>query len=51
MQFSALVERIGGEGADAWDTHYAAAAARDRGEDVIVLSIGDPPIDTPPRCG
>jgi aspartate/methionine/tyrosine aminotransferase len=47
MRFSALVDRISGEGADAWETHYAAAAALDRGEDVIVLSIGDPPIDTP----
>ena len=47
MQFSALVDRIRGDGADAWDTHHAASAARDRGEDVIVLSIGDPPIDTP----
>jgi arginine:pyruvate transaminase len=47
MQFSGLVERIRGDGADAWDTHYAASAAHDRGEDVIVLSIGDPPIDTP----
>lgn len=48
MRLSALVDRISGEGADAWDTHYAAAAALERGEDVIVLSIGDPPIDTPP---
>src|SRR5450755_1969394 len=47
MQFSALVGRIRGDGADAWITHYEAAAARERGEDVIVLSIGDPSIDTP----
>jgi aspartate/methionine/tyrosine aminotransferase len=47
MRLSALVDRISGEGADAWDTHYAAVAALDHGEDVIVLSIGDPPIDTP----
>jgi aspartate/methionine/tyrosine aminotransferase len=47
MQFSALVERIRGDGADAWITHYEAAAAHARGEDVIVLSIGDPSIDTP----
>jgi aspartate/methionine/tyrosine aminotransferase len=48
MKFSPLVERIGGEGADAWLTHYEAAAARDRGEDVIILSVGDPDLDTPP---
>jgi aspartate/methionine/tyrosine aminotransferase len=48
MRFSALVERISGEGADAWVTHYDAAAARERGEDVIVLSVGDPDLETPP---
>jgi arginine:pyruvate transaminase len=48
MRFSALVDRISGDGADAWVTHYEAAAARSRGEDVIVLSIGDPDLDSPP---
>ncbi len=48
MKFSPLVERIGGEGADAWLIHYEARAALERGEDVIVLSIGDPELDTPP---
>jgi arginine:pyruvate transaminase len=47
MRFSPLVERIAGDGADAWLTHYEAAAAHERGEDVIVLSIGDPPLETP----
>ena len=47
MKFSSLVERIRGEGSDAWKTHYEAAAARERGEDVIILSIGDPDIDAP----
>jgi aspartate/methionine/tyrosine aminotransferase len=47
MRFSPLVERIGGEGSDAWRTHSEAAAARDRGEDVIILSIGDPDINAP----
>jgi arginine:pyruvate transaminase len=47
VKFSSLTERIGGTGADAWLTHYQAAAARARGEDVIVLSVGDPDIDTP----
>ena len=47
MQFSPLVKRISGEGADAWRTHSEAAAARDRGEDVIILSIGDPDINAP----
>jgi octopine/nopaline transport system ATP-binding protein len=47
MRFSALVERIRGDGADAWITHHEASAARARGEDVILLSVGDPPIETP----
>lgn len=47
MKFSPLVQRISGEGADAWLTHYEASAARDRGEDVIILSVGDPDLDTP----
>ena len=47
MKFSPLVDRIRGEGSDAWRTHYEAAAARERGEDVIILSIGDPDINAP----
>jgi aspartate/methionine/tyrosine aminotransferase len=48
MKFSPLVDRIRGDGSDAWVTHYEAAAARSRGEDVIVLSIGDPDLPPPP---
>ncbi len=47
MRFSALVERIAGEGADAWVTHYEARRAHERGENVILLSVGDPDFDTP----
>jgi arginine:pyruvate transaminase len=47
MKYSNLVKRVTGDGADAWEIHYAAKAARDRGEDVIILSVGDPDIDTP----
>jgi octopine/nopaline transport system ATP-binding protein len=47
VRFSALTQRIAGDGADAWLTHYEAVAARGRGEDVIVLSVGDPDLDTP----
>src|SRR5579862_9393619 len=47
VKFSALVQRISGDGADAWLTHYEAVAARERGEDVIILSVGDPDLDTP----
>jgi len=47
MRYSALVERIAGEGADAWRTHHEARLARERGEDVILLSVGDPELDSP----
>jgi aspartate/methionine/tyrosine aminotransferase len=47
MRFSPLVARISGDGADAWVTHYQAAAARARGEDVILLSVGDPDLEPP----
>jgi arginine:pyruvate transaminase len=47
MQYSSLVKRITGDGADAWRVHYAARAAQERGEDVILLSVGDPDLDTP----
>src|ERR1700692_1963864 len=47
MQYSPLVKRIAGDGADAWVVHYAARTAQERGEDVIVLSVGDPDLDTP----
>lgn len=47
MKYSSLVERISGDGADAWDIHALARAARDLGEDVILLSVGDPDLDTP----
>jgi arginine:pyruvate transaminase len=47
MQYSPLVKRIAGEGADAWLIHYQARLAVERGEDVILLSVGDPDLETP----
>ncbi|WP_018153125.1 pyridoxal phosphate-dependent aminotransferase [Leeia oryzae] len=47
MQFSNLVDRIAGERVDAWKIHSAALEAADRGEDVIILSVGDPDFATP----
>lgn len=44
---SSLTDRITGDGAAAWDTHVLATEAQARGEDVIVLSIGDPDFSTP----
>jgi aspartate/methionine/tyrosine aminotransferase len=47
MKYSNLVDRIAGDGADAWQIHYEARSAQDRGEDVIILSVGDPDLDAP----
>lgn len=47
MRYSPLVKRIAGDGADAWLIHYEARTAQERGEDVILLSVGDPDLDTP----
>lgn len=47
MNYSPLVKRIAGEGAEAWTIHTEALKAQARGEDIILLSIGDPDFDTP----
>jgi arginine:pyruvate transaminase len=47
MHYSNLVTRIAGEAVDAWHIHFEAQAAQARGEDVIVLSVGDPDFATP----
>jgi arginine:pyruvate transaminase len=45
--FSSLAGRISGRSVSAWDIHYEAMAAARRGEDVIVLCVGDPDFPTP----
>jgi arginine:pyruvate transaminase len=45
--FSPLVGRIAHDGSDPWALHWRARAAQAAGEDVIVLSVGDPDLDTP----
>lgn len=47
IKYSALTERVRGDAADAWDLHYSAKRAKERGEDVIILSVGDPDFATP----
>jgi arginine:pyruvate transaminase len=47
MRFSPFVERITGQGVAAWDIHHAAFDAQRNGEDVIILSVGDPDFPTP----
>jgi arginine:pyruvate transaminase len=47
MRFSEITRRIAGEGSDAWLVHDRAVVRQSRGEDIILLSIGDPDFDTP----
>ncbi|MBD9443161.1 pyridoxal phosphate-dependent aminotransferase [Pseudomonas sp. PDM04] len=47
MRYSALTQRIAGDGAAAWRIHDRALALREQGVDVLLLSIGDPDFDTP----
>ena len=47
MQFSSRVQRIGGDGARAWEIHYRAVERLRQGDDIVLLSIGDPDFDTP----
>ena len=49
MEFAPFVDLLGGEGAEAWEILTESRLALDRGEDVIVLSIGDPDLE-PPGC-
>ncbi len=48
MKFAKRTKQIAGTGADAWRIHELAQARRIAGEDMILLSIGDPDFDTPP---
>ncbi|MEM7210005.1 MAG: aminotransferase class I/II-fold pyridoxal phosphate-dependent enzyme [Pseudomonadota bacterium] len=47
MNYSPLTKRIAGESVDAWALHSRAQEDFARGEDVIVLSVGDPDFATP----
>ena len=47
MRFSSLVDRLDAPGGGAWDIHTAARQTEARGEDVILLSVGDPDFATP----
>lgn len=47
MRYSALTQRITGDGAAAWQIHYRALELIEQGADVLLLSVGDPDFDTP----
>ncbi len=42
MRFSPLVDRLAGRGAGTWRIHFEAIQRRDAGQDVILLTVGDP---------
>ncbi|RWU17051.1 arginine--pyruvate aminotransferase AruH [Pseudomonas alkylphenolica] len=47
MRYSALTQRIAGDGATAWNIHYRALELQRQGREVFLLSMGDPDFDTP----
>ena len=47
MRHSLLTRRLDVESARVWDIHYQARDRREAGEDVILLTVGDPDFDTP----
>jgi arginine:pyruvate transaminase len=47
MRFASRTTRLGGQAADAWAVHDLAVERLRRGDDIILLSIGDPDFDTP----
>ena len=47
MHYSSFCQRITGDGAAAWNTHMQAVIDYKNGADVIVMSVGDPDMDTP----
>jgi len=46
-RFSQLTQRLDTDSGDAWHVHEQAMQMQQRGEDVVVLSIGDPDFRTP----
>ena len=48
MRHSALTRRLDVESARVWDIHYLARERSEAGEDVILLTVGDPDFETPP---
>jgi len=47
-RFASMAERVAPDGTDPWVLHWEARQAAAAGKDVIVLSVGDPDIETAP---
>jgi arginine:pyruvate transaminase len=48
-RYSALTGRLGGDGSGVWAVHERACALRAAGEEVYLLSVGDPDLPTLPN--
>jgi len=47
MKYASIVNRLDTPAAYAWSIHDKARRRRDNGEDIILLSVGDPDFETP----
>ena len=47
MRFSTFVQGLAASGSEAWAIHFRAQQRARAGDDVIILSVGDPDFDTP----
>ena len=48
MRFSRLAQRLDRDDTNAWRVHALATRRRAQGDDIIMLTIGDPDFETPP---
>lgn len=49
MRISSALDRVAGLGSDKWRVHMRARQMQDRGDEVILLTIGEPDQPTPPE--
>ena len=49
MKYAGITDRLARLGGEKWELHLQAKALRDAGEPVIMLTIGEPDIGTPPE--
>ena len=47
-RISDVAQRLDGDASEVWEVHDKACAMADNGEDVLLLSVGDPDLDTHP---
>lgn len=47
LPFSRVSKRLATPDGDVWKVHYDALARQAKGEDILLLSVGDPDFDTP----